>query len=127
MIKGLVLSFGIMVLCHSTLAAQSLSSGTWTGSATPPGEEPLALTYDVGVSGDSISILIRTPDRGDYPASDTRLSGDTLTFKFMPALAAECSLVKQGDGSFVGECLSEGGMSITLVMKPPARPAGSGG
>ena len=126
MIKRLVLTLGIMVLCHSTLAAQSLSSGIWTGTATPPGEEPLPLTYDVGVSGDSISILIRTSDRGDYPASDTRLAGDTLTFKFMPALGAECSLVKQGDGSFVGDCLSEGGMSMTLVMKPPAKPAGPG-
>jgi hypothetical protein len=126
MIKRLAVPFVVLVLCHSTLAAQSMASGTWTGSATPPGEEALTLTYDVSVLGDSISILIRTSDRGDYPASEAKLVADNLTFRFHPALMAQCNLARQGDGSFVGECLSEGGMSVTMVMKPPAGPAGSG-
>jgi len=124
MIKQLALGVALLILGTSPSSAQSLPNGTWTGAATPPGEAPLALTFEVSSSGDSLSILIRTADRGDYPVSDARLDGGTLTFKFMPAMAAECSLKKQENGSFVGECVSEGGMSVAMVMMPPAKPAG---
>jgi hypothetical protein len=122
MIKRWTLTLGLTALCHSTLTAQSLTSGTWTGSTTQPGEAPLTLMFDVSSVGDSLSILIRTPDRGDYPVSEAKLTGETLTFKFLPALGAVCTLKKQIDGSYSGDCVSEGGMSVTMVMTPPAKP-----
>ena len=124
MIKQLALGVALLVFGSSLSSAQSLPNGTWTGTATPPGEAPLALTFEVINPRDSLIILIRTPDRGDYPVSDLKLAGEMLTFKFMPAIGAVCSLKKQENGSFVGECVSEGGMSLAMVMMPPAEPGG---
>ena len=126
MLNRLALALGLaaILVCPAPLAAQSLTSGTWTGSATPPGETPLPLTFEVNTTSDSISILIKTPDRGDYPVSEAKLAGEVLTFKFMPAMGATCSLKHQADGSYSGECVSEGGMTLTMVMTPPAKPGG---
>jgi hypothetical protein len=127
MIKRLAIHLACLALFHSPLAGQALRSGVWTGSATPPGQEPLALTYDVSTAGDSISILMRTSDRGDYPVTEAKLVGDTLTFRFRPGALVQCTLLKQGDGSFSGECVGEDDLRATLVMIPPANPTGSGG
>lgn len=125
MIKRLALQFSFLFLLASALPAQSLPSGTWTGSVTPPDDNPLAITFDVA-SGDSISILIHFADRGDYPASEAKLASDTLTFWFQPGPVVRCNLVKQGNGSFSGECADEDGMSATMLMVPPAKQEGPG-
>ena len=124
MIKGMVLAIGLIGLGSGTLAAQSLTSGTWTGSATPPGEAPLALTFEVSAAADSIAILIKTPDRGDYPVSGAKLAGDTLTFSFQPGPLVNCKLVRQADGSYTGECAGEDDLRADMVMNPPPKPAG---
>ena len=102
-------------------AAQSLTAGTWTGSVTPTDEEPLAITYEVQVAGDSINITIHTPDRGSYPVENARYQADTLTFSFQPGFKAQCSLSKRDDDSLSGECVSEGGMTAILTMIPPKK------
>lgn len=124
MIKRYAIGLAAILVCPATLAAQSLASGTWTGSATPAGEAPLALTFEVNTTSDSIRILIKTPDRGDYPVSEARLAGEILSFKFMPAIGATCRLQYQADGSYSGECVSDGGMTLAMVMTPPAKPGG---
>ena len=124
MIKRLALSIGVFLICHGTLTAQSLANGSWTGSATGPGGAPLALTFEVTTAGDSIAILIKTPDRGDYPVSSARLAGDALTFSFQPGPTVDCKLIRQPDGSYLGECSREDDMRATMEMKPPAKPAG---
>jgi hypothetical protein len=124
MIKRLALSIGVLLFCHASLAAQSLASGSWTGSVTGPGGNPLVVTYEVHTTGDSIAILIKTPDRGDYPVTNAKLAGETLTFAFQPGPTVECKLVRQADESFLGECAGEDDMRATMVMKPPAKPAG---
>ena len=124
MIKRLAVSIGLLMVCHSVLAAQSLTSGTWTGSVTGPGGDPLAVTFEISAAGDSIAILIKTPDRGDYPVTNARIAGDALTFTFQPGPTVNCRLIHQGDGSYLGECADEGDVRATMVMKPPAKPAG---
>jgi hypothetical protein len=124
MIKRLALQFGFLFLLNSAVSAQALPTGTWTGSVTPPGDAPLALTFDVS-AGDTISILIHF-DQGDFPASDAKLAGDTLTFRFQPGPIVRCNLVRKGDGSFSGECSDEDGISAILLMVPPAKLEGSG-
>lgn len=125
MIKRLAVSIGVLLFCHSLLEAQSLASGTWTGSATGPGDAPLTLTFEVSTAGDSIAILIKTPDRGDYPVNRAKLTGETLTFTFQPGPTVDCKLLRQADGSYLGECAgAEDAMRATMVMKPPAKPAG---
>ena len=124
MIKRLALSIGILVFCHSALAAQSLATGSWTGSATGPGGNPMALTFEVSTAGDSIAILIKTPDRGDYPVTNVKLAGEALTFTFQPGPTVNCKLIRQTDGSYLGECADEADMRATMEMKPPAKPAG---
>ena len=124
MITRVMFSVGVLLSCYSTLSAQSLTTGSWTGSATGPGGNPLALTFEVSTAGDSIAILIKTPDRGDYPVTNAKLAGETLTFTFQPGPTVDCKLIRQADGSYLGECAGEDAMRATMVMKPPAKPAG---
>ena len=127
MLKRLVLYFGILVIGNSRLDAQSLPVGTWTGSVAPTGEPPLPLTFEVGSTGDSISILIRSGGRGDFLVSEAKLTGDTLTFSFQPGPMVHCTLVKRADASYGGECAGEDDLRAEMVMTPPAKPAGPGG
>lgn len=124
MIGRAFLSIGLLLCCHSALSAQSLTGGSWTGSVTGPGGNPLAVTFEVSTAGDSIAILIKTPDRGDYPVTNAKLAGETLTFTFQPGPTVECKLIRQADASFLGECAGEDDLRATMVMKPPAKPAG---
>ena len=124
MIKRLAASIFLLLFCHSALAAQSLAIGTWTGSVTGPGGAPLAVTYEITAASDSLAILIKTPDRGDYPVSNPKVSGDALTFTFQPGPTVTCRLIHQVDGSYLGECAGEDDVRATMVMKPPAKPAG---
>ena len=127
MIKRLVLAIGMMVLASGTLAGQSLASGTWTGSVAPTGEPPLPLTFEVGMSGDSISILIRSGGRGDFLVSEAKLAGDTLTFSFQPGPLVHCTLIKRADASYGGECAGEDDLRAEMVMIPPVKPTGPTG
>jgi hypothetical protein len=102
-------------------AAQSLPTGLWTGSVTPTGEEPLALTFEVTVSGDTISIMMITPDRGSYPVENAQYKDDTLTFVFHPGPRVQCSLPRQSDGSYTGECKGEDDLSAVMTMVPPKK------
>ena len=126
MLKRLILYLGVLVICNSRLDAQSLPVGIWTGSVAPTGEPPLPLTFEVSISGDSISILMRSGGRGDFLVNQAKLAGDTLTFSFEPGTLVHCTLVKRADASYGGECAGEDDLRAEMVMIPPAKPAGPG-
>lgn len=110
--------------CATTsIVAQEIEHGTWTGALTPPGGEPIAVTLRVGDQDGALSIVMNSLNDGDIDLNDERLEGDELTFWFEPGERVDCTLTRQDDGSFEGVCAdqrgSDGGEG-TLAMVPPS-------
>ena len=115
---GLLL-FGLSVpaLC----SAQSLKSGTWTGTVVPPGEtQSIPLTFDVTVKGDSLAIVIHVGDHGDFPTEKGRYADGTITFTFNPPdVVVTCTLARNAEGAFAGPCVGSDGSDASMTMVPP--------
>ena len=76
---ALVLSAALPLLAFVPAEAQKLEPGKWTGTVTPPGEQTtLAVTYDVTVKGDTISITVNAAEHGSHPFSDVKLADSVL-------------------------------------------------
>ncbi|HET9947827.1 MAG TPA: hypothetical protein VFQ22_02760 [Longimicrobiales bacterium] len=99
--------------------AQELALGTWTGTMTPPGGEAIPVTYEVGTSGDTLSVVMRSVHvAGDMLLRDVRLEGEELRFWWEPDVRVECTLRRAEDGSFEGPC-SDGSNYGAMRMVPP--------
>lgn len=110
-------------LIGAPLQAQDIQHGTWSGSMTPPGGEPVAVTLLVGVAQGALTIVMSNPELGPMEFTDEALVGDELTFWWNPGVRVDCALQRQGDGSFDGVCADprglEGGQGA-LTMSPPS-------
>jgi hypothetical protein len=102
--------------------AQTLQSGTWSGTTVTPSGEEVKIRVDVTVSGDSTHMVLNTIEHGSFTATDIQIVSDTLKFKFQPGPLVDCVLPKQADGSYAGTCSSaESGDSASMSMVPPAK------
>jgi hypothetical protein len=108
----------LTVTLAAPAAAQTLTPGTWTGTIAPPGSEPVDVTYDVVLEGDSLTIAINAPP-GARPFHDIQVSDGELKFWFEPGTAVDCVLARQDDGSYAGDCVAEDGSAGQLTMVPP--------
>lgn len=105
---------------------QQLEEGNWTGTATGPDGMTYDVIYEIKNTEEGQTLTLQVPEAGmAVPAEELKLEGDKLTFFFavdMDSIA--CSLERQDDGSFEGECIDQDGGGGWLVMKPPSGTAG---
>lgn len=103
------------------LQAQELTSGTWTGTMSPPGGEAIPVTFEVSGAGAALSVVMSAPMiEGTMAFNDVRLEGPALTFWWEPGIRVDCRLMRTQAGGYEGSCSDgsgrgEGGMT----MVPP--------
>ena len=114
-----LLLFGLAV--PAVCSAQSLKSGAWTGTVTPPGEEQaIPLTFDVTVHGDSLGIVLHGGEHGDFTAEEGRHADGKITFIFLPdGIHVSCTLARNAEGVFAGPCVGNDGSQASMTMVPP--------
>ncbi len=120
--KSIVL---LMLACFIVppLSAQMLQEGDWTGTAITPTGEPFDLVYTVSNTDEALAIMLEVAGQGSFPLQNIDLQGETLTFALNAGGALSCTLMKQEDGRFEGECVDLSGSSGQLTMIPPASTA----
>ena len=103
------------------IGAQELTSGTWTGTMSPPGGGSLAVSYEVDVSDGALSIVMSANGQS-LSLNEVALDGDALTFWWEPGTRVNCRLLRREDGSFAGTCSEGTGADGegTLTMVPPS-------
>lgn len=113
-----LLSLGLLV--PGICSAQSLKAGKWTGSAVPPGQDEVALTFDVTVSGESLGVVIHAGENGDFIATEGHYADKTISFNFVPGgPTVHCVLKEDTAGTYAGDCLGDDGSVATMKMLPP--------
>ena len=114
-----LLMLGLIV--PGVCAAQSLKSGTWTGTVTPPGEEQaMPVTFDVTEHGDSLGIVLHAGEHGDFTVEKGRYAEGKITFTFSPGgPQVSCILTRNEEGAFAGPCLGDDGSEAKMTMVPP--------
>lgn len=116
-----IILVSLFLLLPSRSVAQKLTPGAWTGTVAVGSEPDVAVTINVPASGATDSLTLSAVGQGDYAMQEVRVSGDTLSFSFMPGPMVKCGLAKSPAGSFEGTCTSEAGDLATIVLRPPAR------
>ncbi len=118
-------------------SSQELQEGTWSGTLRGIGNRgPQDLIFEVkripdpharwrSGTGEVLSVTLlpqqgRGSRRGPMPLSDVRLQGETLSYR-VTILKLDCSLMRQADGNFAGECVNEEdeGQILQLTMIRP--------
>jgi len=111
----LLLGLSVPAVC----SAQSLKSGTWTGTVTAPEGDETIVTYDVTVTGDSLGIVIHAGEHGDFTAEGGYHTNGTITFVFVPGIRVSCTLSRKETGEFDGPCAGDDGTTGHMTMVPP--------
>ena len=116
------LAAALPLLAFAPAQGQKLEPGKWTGTVTAPGEQqPLPVTYDVTVQGDTVGISVDAGEHGSYSFSEVKLNDGTLTFWFTPGPRVDCTLTGREDGAFAGTCRDPEGGVASMVMVPPEK------
>lgn len=111
----LVLGLTIPAVC----SAQSLKSGTWTGTVVPPEGDTTSVTFDVTVNGDSLGIVIHAGEHGDFITQQGHYADGKISFIFTPGPQVTCVLSRNEEGAFSGGCVEEDGSVAQVTMVPP--------
>jgi hypothetical protein len=95
--------------------------GGWTGTMTPPGGQPITVTYEVGELDGVLAIVMRALMVQEIiPFNDIRVEADALVFWWNPGVRVDCRLERTSDGSYAGPCTAGGtGAAGALTMVPP--------
>jgi hypothetical protein len=112
----------LVVAAASPAAAQQIPYGGWTGTMTPPGGQPITVTYEVGELDGVLTIVMRAIMVQEViPFRDIRVEPDALVFWWEPGVRVDCRLDRQTNGSYSGPCTAGGaGAAGALTMVPPA-------
>ena len=141
---ALTLTFALAAT--SPLHAQTLQTGTWTGTAVGPDGSSEDVTFKVeqkpvwtadgtppvwspdgtrvvfsqrGAAGSQLKITYYPPRRR-IPLRNIQLDGDSLSYEFTAGgLDVTCSLTLQEDGSYSGPCGVGAGQGGRHTMRPP--------
>jgi hypothetical protein len=117
-----LLLFGLTV--PGVCSAQSLKSGTWTGTVIPPEGDATLVTFDVTVNGDSLGIVIHAGEHGDFTTEQGHYADGKITFAFVPGPRVTCILTRNEEGIFAGSCLEDDGSEAKVTMVPPKESQG---
>lgn len=118
-LAGLAFVVVLSAASASDLNAQTVATGTWTGTVTPPDGQITDVQYTVATVGDTLQISLNIPNGPSFPFSNIRLDKGNLLFSWSPDVTIDCSLAQQKDGSFQGDCTDKRGVTGQLAMVPP--------
>lgn len=107
------------LLVAAPASAQEMALGTWTGSLTPPGAEPVPVSYTVERADGKLSIVMSEDINGEMPFQDVVYDGSVLVFWWDIGIRIDCAL-RWSEGSLQGTC-SDGrpGGDGAMLMTPP--------
>lgn len=114
-VVGLVATFGLA----TSLSAQALVPGTWTGSITPPGEAQVDVGYRVWVENDTTRAALVAPDGTELHFRNLRFEEGNLRFTWGDGLLIHCDLKPTPQKGYKGECTDDDGDTGTMEMIPP--------
>jgi hypothetical protein len=118
---AIVLSAALPLLAFAPAQAQ-LEPGKWTGTVLAPGEQqPMDVTYDVTMKGDTLGITVHAGEHGSFSFSEIKLNDRTLTFWFAPGPRVDCTLTRREDGAYEGACRDSDGGDARMMMVPPKK------
>lgn len=119
--------FGVMICLAlgtaSSLSAQKLEPGTWTGVSTDPSGQTQDVTYQVTTSNDSIQVSIAIPEGPMLAFSEVHFEQGKLVFwvGMDESRRISCSLDPADGGGYAGECTDSEGQHGHLTMVPPKK------
>ena len=115
-----VAALAAAMLGAAPASAQDMAPGTWTGSLTPPGAEPVPVSYAVARTDGNLSIVMMEDLNGEMPFQDVVYDGSVLVFWWDIGVRIDCAL-RWNEGSLQGTC-SDGrpGGDGSMLMTPPA-------
>jgi hypothetical protein len=122
-IRPLLLSLALLALvaAPASLHAQKIQAGTWTGTIAPPDSDPIATTFAVSMSGDTVRITA-TGEMGSITFNEVKVLADRITFWFAPGDAhVTCNLMLGEEGVYKGDCVDEDGSTGVITMVPPKK------
>lgn len=84
--------------------AQELALGTWTGTMTPPGAQPVPVSFAVARTDGALSIVMSSAQvEGEMPFQDVIYDGSVLVFWWDVGVRIDCAL-RWSEGSLQGSC-----------------------
>jgi len=115
-----VAALAAAMLGAAPASAQDMALGTWTGSLTPPGAEPVPVSYTVEQTDGKLSIVMNEDINGEMPFQDVVYDGSVLVFWWDIGVRIDCAL-RWSEGSLQGTC-SDGrpGGDGSMLMTPPS-------
>ena len=106
----------------TTLHAQTLESGKWTGTVVDPGGQSHEVSFDVQTVGDSLKIsMTGGPESSTFAFRDIRFDNGKLLFTWEPGSPVNCVLEPVPTGGFSGPCTDEEGEGGVMTLVPPKK------
>lgn len=112
------------VVAASVPVAQGLQTGNWTGTVAAPDGVVIDAVFVVSNTDDRLGISIQIPEAGvTLPTIDPELEGSELTFRIaIDTDDISCTLRRDDEGAYGGDCVDQDGGIGHMVMTPPAIP-----
>jgi len=97
--------------------ASSIEKGVWFGRLVlPDGAALEGLRFEIGGTDRALSMAFAPYGETPLPLEDARLRGETLSFTWPEPRALRCSLARQPDGTYEGECLDAQGQAGFMTL-----------
>jgi hypothetical protein len=109
----------------STTASNKMTVGKWTGVIVPPqaGDQPLDMEVNVAADADSVKATFDIPAAGiSEPLTGIKVEDKKISWAMsVQGMDIKCTLDKQDDGSFKGNCSDASGTNAPLTLSPPKK------
>lgn len=116
-----------MEKAHEHAHEHEMKLKTLEGTMTPPDQETMEITYEMGWNEDGAKgWIVGTDESGEpmrHEMTDLVMEGDNLSYQFSPdgTMIVSCTLTKQEDGGFAGDCTDDQaeGRTGKMTVAPP--------
>lgn len=116
--RPLALAAALCFALSAPVTGQTLPSGTWGGTISPPDDTALNVEYEVSNEGGQLSITL-VLEGESFPFENVQLRNRVLTFTWNAGNELSCRLVQNAKGGLDGRCVDSSGSSGMLTMTPP--------
>jgi hypothetical protein len=111
------LAIALSFAAQTSLNAQDLKSGEWSGVIVAPNGSRRVVTLQIAGGVEPLSIVMRSERDGKvFRLQDAQVKGDTLIFVWKAETVHLCSLLRQEDGAYEGACRDPEGVSDVIRM-----------
>ncbi len=111
---------GMFLPAAAPVIAQTLDTGTWTGTVAPSAADAQDVSYEVSRNAGGELRIRLVLAAGSVGFEDVAYDGSVLTFKWRDGnMFLTCVLERLDDGSFEGACSRESRDPTGVTMVPP--------